>query len=91
MAFPCSRKGHSNHLMKIVQEREQNPYAQCLKDESEIDLSDHSQLIWFGREEVRINKRLTPSPSPLLLLIRTWLLLLLLLFLLLLLLLLLCS
>ena len=61
MAFPCSRKGHSNHLMKIVEEKDQNPYAQCLKDESEIDLSDHSQFVWLGGEEV---SELPPLPPP---------------------------
>ena len=53
MAFPCSKKGHSGHLMKIVEEKDQPPYAQCLKDESEIDLSDHNQLVWFDGKEVR--------------------------------------
>ena len=52
MAFPCSKKGHSDHLMKIIEEKDQPPYAQCLKDESEIDLSDHNQLVWFDGKEV---------------------------------------
>ena len=52
MAFPCSKKGHSSHLMKIIEEKGQTPYAQCLKDESEMDLSDHNQLLWFGKREV---------------------------------------
>ena len=54
MAFPCSKKGHSGHLMKIIEEEGQPLYAQCLKDESEIDLSDHNQLVWFDGKEVRI-------------------------------------
>ena len=53
MAFPCSKKGHSGHLMKIIEEEGQPLYAQCLKDESEIDLSDHNQLVWFDGKEVR--------------------------------------
>ena len=52
MAFPCSKEGHSSHLMRIVEEKDQSPYAQCLKDDSEIDLLDHNQLIWFGGEKV---------------------------------------
>ena len=51
MAFPCSKKGHSSHLMKIIEEKGQTRYAQCLKDESEMDLSDRNQLIWFGRDK----------------------------------------
>ena len=50
-AFPCSKKGHGNHLMKIIEEKGQTPYAQCLKDKSEMDLSDCNQLIWFGHDK----------------------------------------
>ena len=52
MAFPCSKEGHMGHLMRIVEEKDQSPYAQCLKDDSEIDLLDHNQLIWFGGAKV---------------------------------------
>ena len=52
MAFPCSVNGHGNHLMKIIEKKGKNPFAQCLKDESEMDLLDHNQLIWFGKREV---------------------------------------
>ena len=52
IAFPCSKKGHSNHLMKVIENEGVRPYAQCLMDDSEIDLSDHLQHLWFGIEKV---------------------------------------
>ena len=52
LAFPCSKEDHSGHLMTIVEEKDQSPYAQCLKDDNEIDLLDHNQLIWFGGDKV---------------------------------------
>ena len=53
-AFPCSKIGHSNHLMKVIENKGERPYAQCLMDDCEIDLSDHLQHLWFGIEKVCI-------------------------------------
>ena len=51
-AFPCSKICHSNHLMKVIENEGVRPYAQCLMDDTEIDLSDHLQRLWFGIEKV---------------------------------------
>ena len=50
MAFPCSKYTHNDHLMIIIED--DGYYAQCLKDESEISLTDQLQLVWYSRHQV---------------------------------------